>query len=799
MFISGFAYLHGLIGRSRQILFFFFKRMDIVTFFSVAIFLWTSYTPFLTKNIFTSSRKLSISLNLQQAGIPIFDRSLVFDNISQSVGHYLKGNHLSYLYAPWDAESLRHTDDVELFMGSYFGHLPVTAFSCWRAPCASAYSCYSFPRLVWSHGYGASSPGSFERFPKMLQKAKRIYSPLIQANTCRELRDLVSSYEATPILNYSYLETWPVKELTMKIYEELREIIANFNESNLLLLPHLSTAFPTSNNISDHSPLIFLFTDSHREPDSSYDQDVYMFKSLQLEYTICRQRGDDSTRFKAFVPSVFDQQHNLYRKLLSGQSEHCRMTVVCPIWWRKVHTFSSRSYNDSWTSCGLDKSTLPLSTNQSFISVSQLISSSLHMSPLRDDFINLASHLLNNKLNPHETPTPSKSIDSMLAVNGINRLCCEFAVREATDQIGVFDTAKVRARALALIREQVRPRYSPVCSRAKPVNYTHVRTPNIEALGCRRWGNGSLTFATVSIHNPPPWVEVFFGSKSNLPKIAIVDSKAEIVYIMRDSLSYENVATFISHFHNGTLQRHLFSDERVTSRRWVNFLHQAHSAAQLESLIGLESKDVVVLFFGRHCGYTTHGRGALYEFQSAAKHFAHHESLLFVVVDVDTVQLPWPLTVEYVPVIILFPSHRKSNSIVFPRALLSSPDLYSNLVNFLNKRINSTTNSTATEDSFHLVEHLNVHLTRISSAEGMLGGLLQRLVIGLEELNAAIRKHAFQYILATESGRLTLHRLLFTRDRLSFQWRRFVAARDRLVKERSIARTARAHLLVGHI
>nr|CDS19557.1 thioredoxin domain containing protein 11 [Echinococcus granulosus] len=791
MFISGFTYLHGLIGRSRQMLFFFFKRMDIVTFFSVAIFLWTSYTP------------------------------------------------------------------------------------CWRAPCASAYSCYSFPRLVWSHGYGASSPGSFERFPKMLQKAKRIYSPLIQANTCRELRDLVSSYEflivgridasprpsvtflqfhelatrvmsgrdtivlsrfafsiskdfafvimsmksdacslnttvpiniifrsgksATPILNYSYLETWPVKELTMKIYEELREIIANFNESNLLLLPHLSTAFPTSNNISDHSPLIFLFTDSHREPDSSYDQDVYMFKSLQLEYTICRERGDDSTRFKAFVPSVFDQQHNLYRKLLSGQSEHCRMTVVCPIWWRKVHTFSSRSYNDSWTSCGLDKSTLPLSTNQSFISVSQLISSSLHMSPLRDDFINLASHLLNNKLNPHETPTPSKSIDGMLAVNRINRLCCEFAVREATDQIGVFDTAKVRARALALIREQVRPRYSPVCSRAKPVNYTHVRTPNIEALGCRRWGNGSLTFATVSIHNPPPWVEVFFGSKSNLPKIAIVDSKAEIVYIMRDSLSYENVATFISHFHNGTLQRHLFSDERVTSRRWVNFLHRAHSAAQLESLIGLESKDVVVLFFGRHCGYTTHGRGALYEFQSAAKHFAHHESLLFVVVDVDTVQLPWPLTVEYVPVIILFPSHRKSNSIVFPRALLSSPDLYSNLVNFLNKRINSTTNSTATEDSFHLVEHLNVHLTRISSAEGMLGGLLQRLVIGLEELNAAIRKHAFQYILATESGRLTLHRLLFTRDRLSFQWRRFVAARDRLVKERSIARTARAHLLVGHI
>ncbi|VDK35901.1 unnamed protein product [Taenia asiatica] len=645
MFISGFAYLHSLIARLRQMVLFFLKQMDVVTFFSVVVFLWTSYTP------------------------------------------------------------------------------------CWRAPCTSAYPAYSFPRLVWSHGYGASSPGSFERFPKMLRKAKRIYNPLIQVNTCRELRDLflivgridasprpsttflqfhelatrvMSGHDtivlsrfalsisrdfafvimstnsdacslnntvpinivfrsgklAVPILKYPYSEKWSVKELTMTLLEELREIILNFKESNLLLLPHLSTAFPTSINISDHSPLIFLFTDSHSEFDSSYDRDIYMFKSLQLEYTICRQGDDNITQFKAFAPSIFEQRHNLYRKLLSDQSEHCGTAAICPVWWEKVNSFSGRSYNDSWTSCGLDKSTLSLPTNQLFISVSQLVASSLRTSPLRNDFISLANHLLNKELNPYETPTPPRGIDGMLAVSRINRLCCEFAIREATDQVGVFDTAKVRERALALVREHVRPQYNRVCARTKIVNYAHVRTPNIESLGCRRWGNGSLTFSTVSIHNPPPWVEVFFGSKPNLPKVAIVDSKAEIVHAMRDSLSYENLATFISHFHNGTLQQHLFSDGRVMSRRRVGFLHQAHSAAQLESLIGLKSKDVVVLFFGRHCGYTTHGRGVLYEFRSAAKHFAHHESLLFVVVDVDAVQLPWSLTVEYIPVIILFPSHQ---------------------------------------------------------------------------------------------------------------------------------------------
>lgn len=74
----------------------------------------------------------------------------------------------------------------------------------------------------------------------------------------------------------------------------------------------------------------------------------------------------------------------------------------------------------------------------------------------------------------------------------------------------------------------------------------------------------------------------------------------------------------------------------MRDRRWKQqeedtLLRHAHSAVELESLIGLEAKDVVVLFYGRHCGYTTHGRGALYEFRSVAGHFANRESLLFVV------------------------------------------------------------------------------------------------------------------------------------------------------------------------
>lgn len=86
---------------------------------------------FFGENIFPSFRRLSISLHLPQAEVPLFNRSLVIDNFFQSASYNLKGNHLFYLYAPWDAESLRHMDDVELFMGSYFGHVNLIFCRIW--------------------------------------------------------------------------------------------------------------------------------------------------------------------------------------------------------------------------------------------------------------------------------------------------------------------------------------------------------------------------------------------------------------------------------------------------------------------------------------------------------------------------------------------------------------------------------------------------------------------------------------------------------------------------------------------
>lgn len=144
----------------------------------------------------------------------------------------------------------------------------------------------------------------------------------------------------------------------------------------------------------------------------------------------------------------------------------------------------------------------------------------------------------------------------------------------------------------------------------------------------------------------------------------------------------------------------------------------------------------------------------------------------------------------------LFPL-RKSNSIVFPQALLASADLFSNLVTFVNKQAatdDKRSNNSLRDGTFRLVEHLRVHLNRISSAERLVDNLLQRLSTGLEDLNCMMRRYSSSYLTAAESGRMIFDRLVFSMNRLSSQWSRFKEVQDRLFKERSAVMAAKSQL-----
>lgn len=150
---------------------------------------------------------------------------------------------------------------------------------------------------------------------------------------------------------------------------------------------------------------------------------------------------------------------------------------------------------------------------------------------------------------------------------------------------------------------------------------------------------------------------------------------------------------------------------------------------------------------------------------------------------------------------------RKSNSIVFPQVLLSSTDLFSNLVTFVNKHAEAThasayntkSNHSSLDDSFGIAEHLRVHLSQITSAENLLEDLLERLSTGLEELNTALLSHTFPYITCTTSGRLVFERLLFSRDRLSSQWNHFKRVQEDLFEERKATLTVKIQLLANSL
>nr|CDS27387.1 thioredoxin domain containing protein 11 [Hymenolepis microstoma] len=627
-----------------------------------------------------------------------------------------------------------------------------------------------------------------------------IHSSSCFLNSSHSFHIIFRSGRTVTTLPTFHSEGLSLRNLTESFYLAVKGMVLYLNGSNMLTLPHLSTAFPTAYNLSNHTPLILLFTDSQLEPDPQYDTDVYMFKSLQLEYSMCENANESDSP----IPKLVEQQESLYRRLHEGKSEQCRRASICPIWWRKAFALSNQTQVDAWLTCGLHKSSIPLSSNHSVLSFSKTVLSSLDGHPARKDIISLAAHLLNYDLNPYDDVSQYEGIEDIFVVRSLNRRCCEFAIREATHRSGIFNTQGVRAYALDLIRGKANPEYNRLCQSSYPINYAKFKmdVANITAMGCHRWGNGSLTFFTVSSHNSPHWVRDLFGEdKSQLPRVAIVDARYDVIYSMKIDLSYDNIAKFIAQFHNDTLDRILISNSKPTVREEADNFREAYSAQELHNLIEQESRDVVVLFYGRYCGYTTHGRGALYEFQSVARHFARRSSPLFVVVDVDMIQLPWSLTVEYVPAVIFFPSKRKSNSMVFPQVLLASTDLFSNLVAFVNKHAEASNASadSAKSDSYRMAEHLRVHLSQIAKSENLLENLLERLSTGLEELNTVLHTHALRYTTYTTSGRLVLERLLFSRDKLSSLWSHFKRVQEQLLEERKATMAVKAHLLANDL
>nr|VZI52802.1 unnamed protein product [Spirometra erinaceieuropaei] len=224
------------------------------------------------------------------------------------------------------------------------------------------------------------------------------------------------------------------------------------------------------------------------------------------------------------------------------------------------------------------------------------------------------------------------------------------------------------------------------------------------------------------------------------------------------------------------------------------------------------------------------------------------ENLVFTVVDsqdaridVDSVQLPWSLRVEYVPNVILFPRNRKSYSAVLPAAAISSSDLYNNLIAFVLERLKSAppndrgkyrsfvgipsgyqnrNNSRIayTADTYlatvrqHCTLHnssracmdyfasgpLENHARQIESSRSLLCLLMRRLETGLTEVSHALAPPDDGLALLdrlTAAGRARVHRLQDVQHALSGLWRRLSGAEALFSHESELTASLRQRLL----
>ncbi|KAL7053691.1 hypothetical protein AAHC03_026905 [Spirometra sp. Aus1] len=655
------------------------------------------------------------------------------------------------------------------------------------------------------------------------------------------------------LTNFNNSIKWKAKDLATAIKLQIEARVFSGRPSYLFYGKFISTETPPNPDLSTTRPALLLFSENRYDVSAHKDLYFYTFKALQIAYAVCDSGttppSNDTSLGIGISPLSSAQRHFFYLSTLAKRQRRCRLATVCPIWWNRTLLLPPGL---PWRACGLNNSELPSFGSDDFIPVSQMIARSLADHPDRRGFTNLAfflsTHLSTTTnaewLRAHAASPPEYTgVDEFLTLGSLHQSCCEFAVTEAMSS-PVSNVSHVRDKALSLIMDH-RFRAAKIgCPVAPLPDFSSHQSP-ADALACKH--NRSLAFYPASSVAQPAWVETLVGELPvQKPLVVILDPREESVFKMDEEFSYDNVASFIEKFHNGSLRVHLASHPpkqrpHTQSLQRLGRVSIANNASHFEELIYRDA-DVMVLYYGRHCGYTTHSRGAITEFRAVADYFASRPSSPeFVMIDVDSVQLPWSLRVEYVPNVILFPRNRKSYSAVLPAAAISSSDLYNNLIAFVLERLKSAppndrgkyrsfvgipsgyqnrNNSRIayTADTYlatvrqHCILHnssracmdyfasgpLENHARQIESSRSLLRLLMRRLETGLTEVSHALAPPDDGLALLdrlTAAGRARVHRLQDVQHALSGLWRRLSGAEALFSHESELTASLRQRLL----
>ncbi|XP_069590148.1 thioredoxin domain-containing protein 11 isoform X1 [Ranitomeya imitator] len=588
---------------------------------------------------------------------------------------------LFFLYAPWCAQSIAARKEIEHVANNLADQVLFVAVNCWwhHGRCRKQKSFFYFPIINLYHRRfgpieykGPLTAGYIEKF------IRRVMSPVLYIPSMEKLKAFLSSLEpgvlgffdfntspqppgyltffrsALHSLQKDYIDTIRFGVITRQALAKEISLVSpgsvylhrNLN-SSLVYPPNDVTNFTATN--------LFKWALDNRERLLHWLR-PHGGKSLLLNNEL--KKGPALFIFIPFDP-LADEQPLLdeimevvlrYSRCTPSQEREdldsfpfpCCNTVVLPKWQllSRVQNVCELCVNQSR---GVSLSSIP-EPNCNF----------LHITAALESFYLQEHFFLNFMSSVRECSNFLTSYSPYFFYTA----CCQTVSRGLT-----ASTSSQDDDAFSVLSSQGKAPIVPHIEEKEqvPSSY-HMSNDRITGLRCRT--NKTLNMYLLDSNLSWLYAERLGASGQERKFAAIIDLKEEVHYIIDQSqtLIGPTLEVFIQNFSKvySPLRRHLVSDPELGALR--SQLITEVTTTTFRHVVLDSRKDVLLLFYTTWCGFCA----TLNHVFIRLSQLLATDSLIVARINIAQNDLPWEFMVDRIPTIMLFPQHRKDNSVKYP-------------------------------------------------------------------------------------------------------------------------------------
>ncbi|XP_073398968.1 thioredoxin domain-containing protein 11 [Dendrobates tinctorius] len=597
---------------------------------------------------------------------------------------------LYFLYAPWCAQSIAARKEIEHVANNLADQVLFVAVNCWwhHGRCRKQKSLFYFPIINLYHRSfgpieykGPLTAGYIEKF------IRRVMSPVLYISSMEKLKDFLSNLEpgvlgffefnASPqppgyltffrsalhSLQKDYIDTIRfgvitrqalAKEISLSspgsiyLHRNLNSSlvypihVTNFTATNIFkwaldnrerllhwLRPHGGKSLLLNNELKK-GPALFMFLP---------------FDPLADEQPLLDEIMDVVLRYSRCTPGPLSDRQE--REDLDSFPFLCCNTIVLPKWQllSRVQNMCELCVNHS--------------RGVSLSSVSETNCSFLHITAALESFY-LQEHFF---LNFMSSVRECSNFLSSYSPYFFYTACCQTVSR------GLIASTSSQDRAFSVLSSQGKApneqssHIVPHIEEKEPVPSSyHMSNDSIAGLRCRT--NKTLNMYLLDSNLSWLYAERLGASGQERKFAAIIDLKEEVHYIIDQSqtLIGPSLEVFIQNFSKvySPLRRHLVSDPGLGTLR--SQLITEVTTTTFRHVVLDSEKDVLLLFYTTWCGFCA----SLNHVFIRLSQLLATDSLIVARINIAENDLPWEFMVDRVPTIMLFPQHRKENSVKYP-------------------------------------------------------------------------------------------------------------------------------------